>query len=370
MSVGAVVAGGGAVVVGFGRGRVTRVVGGCLRTLVVVVVGATVVVGDEPAVVGEDPAVVGEEPAAVAGLVVAVGLVVEEDLVVVLGFVVDEDFTDVVVAFPWAAAVVPVPPPAATAGEFEVDGDVFGAWLVEEAWLVVDPTGKESDPSPAAWSVPTEGGALVATPAIDAATTVATSTRATTSAERRPDALGLRRKTGAPRRRPRRRERTCPLPAAAKRPNAVARLTRRLTLRGWPRGANAPSMATVWLGRSSLGTSTRTGHPLTTSSSSVPGRPSGVRPALRTTSRPPIASHGHRRSTVGSSASVSVQPEGSTRRSNGAKLASGWPGSPSTTQTFGSFTLRTILGPSPQHRPPRFRMLRVDRGSWKSNHDP
>jgi hypothetical protein len=205
----------------------------------------------------------------------------------------------------------------------------------------------------------------VATPAMDATTTVATNTRATITAERTRVELWFRRKAGAARR----RAPSCPLPEVAS-DNGAARLTWRPALRGWPSGANAPSMASVSLGRSSVGTSTRTGHPLTSNANSVPERPSGVLPALRTTSSPPISSHGHRRSTVGSAASVRVQPAGSTRRSNATKLTPQFPGSPSTTQTFGSFTLRTFLVPSPQDRPPRFRMLRVERGSWKSNHDP
>jgi len=373
-----VVVGATVVVVAFGavvvvvRGRVVLVVGGKvgdvvvggLCTLVVVVVGATVEVVAF-VVVGEAFVVVGEGPPVFVGLVVVVSLVVDEALVATLGLVVVEDLcaADVVVTAwpPFAPA-----PPAATAGSVEVGGKVPGGWVVEDAWLVVGANGAVPDRPEALWSTPAGGDALVATPAIDAATTVATSTRDTTSTERSPDALGLRRNTGTPRRLdlPWRR------PGPGRAPNAVPRLTRRLTLRGWPRGAKAPSMATVSFERSSVGTSRRTGQPLTISSSNVAGRPSGVRPTLRTTSSPPMASHGHRRSTVGSSMSVSVQPVGSTRRSKEEKLAPALPGSPSTTHTFGSFTLRTFLVPSPQHRPPRFRMLRVERGSWKSNHDP
>jgi len=85
---------------------------------------------------------------------------------------------------------------------------------------------------------------------------------------------------------------------------------------------------------SSVATRRCTGQPLTTTSNDVAARPSGVLPAPRMTSRPPIVSHVHNRSKVGSAASVSVQPEPSTVRLKAANLASAFPSTPSTTQTF------------------------------------
>ena len=206
----------------------------------------------------------------------------------------------------------------------------------------------------------------MATPAIDATATVTPRTTATTSAERILVAPAFWRNTG----RARTRSPAYRRPASERRWIEDSLLTLRLARRGWPTGANAPNMAIVSLVRSWLGTRTRTGQPLTITSRAVAMRPSGVLPAPRTTSRPPITGQGHTRSTLGSSASVSVQPVGSTRRSNAAQLPPALPHPPSTTQTLASFTLGAILVPSPRHRPPRSPMLRVQRGSWKSNHDP
>jgi hypothetical protein len=158
----------------------------------------------------------------------------------------------------------------------------------------------------------------VATPAIAATATVTPSTTATTSAERSLVEAVLRAKTGrAGSRLPAYRR-----PESEKRWNQLSCVTRRLARRGWPTGANAPSIAMVSFGKSTVGTRTWTGHPLTITSNEVAALPSGVLPEPRTILSPPIATQDHWRSTLGSSASVNVQPVGSTFRSNAANLPS------------------------------------------------
>ncbi len=369
---GTVVLGGGAVVVVVGLGALVVVVVG-LGALVVVVVGlgalVVVVVGALVVVVVAFTAVV-----VVAGLVVVVPLVVA---VVGLVVAVVEDppagrpVVDPVVSDVLTPAVRPLVE-AATAGGTEVGADDEpGTW---PEGLAPVGSGTESVscgavvpcPEAASGGVVVVVWALVATPAIEATTTVTTRTTPTTSAERTRVEAALRRKTGRARNRAPANWR----PASAKRRREDSRFTLGLARKGWPTGAKAPSISMVSLVRSWVGTRTRTGQPLTITSSAEAGRPSGVLPAPRTTSRPPIACQDHCRSTLGSSASTSVQPVGSTKRSNAAKLALPLPHPPSTTQTFTSFTLSAILVPSPRHRPPRSPMLRVQRGSWKSNHDP
>jgi hypothetical protein len=364
---GEVVVGGGAVVVVVvGLGALVVVVVG-LGALVVVVVGlgALVVV-----VVALTTVVV------VAGLVVVVPRVVVEVVGLVVAVVEEppagRPVVDLVVSAFLAPALRP-PVEAATAGGAEVGADEEepGTWPEGVA-----PVGAGAEPvsGGAVVPCPVEASgevvvvvwALVATPAIEATTTVTTRTTPTTRAERSRVEAALRRKTGralerVPAKWP---------PASERRRSKVSRFTLGLERKGWPTGAKAPSISMVSLVRSWLGTRTRTGQPLTITSSAVAGCPSGVLPAPRTTSRPPIACQDHCRSTLGSSTSTSVQPVGSTLRSKAAKLALPLPHPPSTTQTFTSFTLRAILVPSPHHRPPRSPMLRVHRGSWKSNHDP
>jgi len=254
---------------------------------VVVVLGALVVVGVVP-VVGELPVVGGPT------LVPEGELVVELPLAAVVGLAVPDFF---VVCFEPEPALVDVVTPAVVPLDAATAG-VTGAAeeLVPGAWL--------EDVSPG-WSDPEECGAvvlwagsasevvvvvaLVATPAIEATTTVTTRTTPTTRAERRRVEAAPRRKAGRARSRSPAYRRL----ASANRRSAGSRVTRRLALRGWPTGANAPSMATVSLGSSWLGTRIRTGQPLTITSSAVAGRPSGVLPAPRTTARPPITGHDH-----------------------------------------------------------------------------
>ncbi len=185
-------------------------------------------------------------------------------------------------------AVVPLD--AATAGVTGAEEELVpGAWLedVPPGWS--DPDGWGAVVLWAGSASEVVVVALVATPAIDATTTVTTRTTATTSAERRRVEATLRRKAGRARSRSSANRRL----ASANRRSAGSRVTRRLARRGWPTGANAPSMATVSLGSSWLGTRIRTGQPLTITSSAVAGRPSGVLPAPRTTARPPMTGHDH-----------------------------------------------------------------------------
>jgi hypothetical protein len=251
----------------------------------------------------------------VMGLVATAALVVVVVLVVV-AFLVDflEDFlagalvVEVAPAVTWA-------PAAATAGGVVIADEVAGTWA--DGLSPVAGT----DPVPfvvvglrAATFTGPGACALVATPAMDATATVTARTRPTTRAERNRVEAALKRKAG----RARRRSPVMRRPASVNRRKAGSRFTRRLARRGWPTGANAPSMAIVSFGRSWVGMRTRTGQPLTITSRAVAGRPSGVLPTPRTTSRPPIVSQDQSRSTLVPVVSMRVQPLGSTRRSNAA----------------------------------------------------
>ena len=109
----------------------------------------------------------------------------------------------------------------------------------------------------------------MATPAIDAATTVATSTRATTSAERRPDASGLRRKSGLPREARAHLSTPCRGQATQRRgPFDAETDPQRMAQR-----RERPEHGDRLVGQVLGGDQHRTGQPLTMSSSSVAGTP-------------------------------------------------------------------------------------------------
>ena len=234
---------------------------------VVVVVGARVVVGEPPEVGGLP--VVGALPVVPEG-----ELLVEVPAAAVVGLAVPAFFFE-----RFDPGLVDVVTPAvglldaASAGVTGADEELVpGAWLedVSPGW---------SDPDGWGAVVPWAGSAsdvvvvvaLVATPAIDATTTVTTRTTATTSAERSRVEAALRRKAGRARSRSPAYRRL----ASENRRSAGSRVTRRLARRGWPTGAKAPSMAMVSVGSSWLGTSIRTGQPLTITSNAVAGSPVG-----------------------------------------------------------------------------------------------
>jgi hypothetical protein len=166
--------------------------------------GLVVVVGRGGLVVGADPV----EEVVAWGFVVAPFVVVFVDFEVVL---VDfEVVPEAFVSVGWdgvdglpdggrttirAARPLPCPPlDAATAGEFEGEDEVEPPGLVEEL-----PPRAAPAPFPGGVVAPGAvdvGAALVATPAMDAPTAVATRTRQTTSAEARRVVLTRRRTLG------------------------------------------------------------------------------------------------------------------------------------------------------------------------------
>lgn len=262
-------------------GRVGR------RPLVVVVVGATVVIVE--AVVG----------AGTVGVVAPGPVVAVEGLVVVVPLAV----VAVVPCFALEAATAGLTDVDVAAEGAVVDVDVgAGGWLDE-----VTPVGPGVEPlswgTVVLWAAAATGGCFgagpfVATPAISATATVSPRTTTPTRTQRSLVQSPLRLSTGRPPSQSGRDRR----PTAERRRSTGCRVTRGLARRGCPTGANAPSMATVSLGMSWVGTMIRTGQPLTITSRAVAGRPSGVWPAPRTTVSPPMTDHGHARSAMGSSA--------------------------------------------------------------------